>query len=740
MVYGSTTEYLQSGITTGSTYEGGNSNFDSTISPTLSGSRALSTRNVWTTLHAGDVDGDNQTEMLVLDGNRIEIYSDVSLTLEDAITLTSVKGDLQLHDIDNDSIEEIIIVDAGSILYYKYNDSSNDYDSNSIGSLAWYEGDPIRQNAIKCRNQECGVAYVDCRTIGFASTPDDQYCGARFQTFNSSDVSSSYSIYFVSPSLPVWGSCYRLPLQQTIAVDDIDADGDNDWVVSMIELEGETTGAGDNEVHLYIFNRNGSSAPVLTQSIDIDNTYTPDLTFSVGDFDFQCPQNGVYTIPDERHVRVTPPLIMQVDGAGEKEIVIGIAQDEQSNNVHDFKIITFDYTLSFLDDYPEGSNIEGGSMSNIIKTKCFPSATNDDFLGIVYNNSQTGTEERIICGSDQNKYEGYETITWDITTNNASINRGSEELIHSIQTDTGQEEILTTYGIYQLSTSSCDIFNVCDADLIYEWTDQNYALFPIDYENEGYDDIFGIGNSTLKYYNDAFVNTNAEINGHVFNPCARLSTVKVNETLRISIEVVDIDDDDVQARAIIYYGESNEQDTNWSALYPSGTLIDLPDLILNETTNGSTVVLMGRDDNHDSYNTINYTFEVGINGIEFNDYVCTVTGLYEEVTGGVSGINLTETDTENNSIRTFTKEVSSWVGLGESLVFLLIILIIMGTIWFGADVPNSQKMAMVIISGLLMFIIGVYLGLIHVGVVIAIVVCAVVMVAIWLRQMINSGA
>jgi len=208
-VTASTLTSEQTGINAASTYEGGSSNFNADVVIETAGSRALSTRKNFSSFHVADVDNDSVNELLIIDGNVIEIYSDKTLEIEETLSYTALVGDFQLHDIDNDGVVEIILVDATIAKKVDYNGTS--YATTTLGGMGIaYEGNPNAQTAIKCKDQKCGIVEVQCSYTGVAVSIK-KTCNMVFAIVNSTTVSNIYVIGNDTNKADNVGKCYQLP-------------------------------------------------------------------------------------------------------------------------------------------------------------------------------------------------------------------------------------------------------------------------------------------------------------------------------------------------------------------------------------------------------------------------------------------------------------------------------------------------------------------------------------------------
>jgi len=735
--------YEQSGITPQSDYNAEDGQFNEDLSVSTQ-SRPITNNREFSLPKVADLDGDGVNEIIALDGSTLRIYQDSSLeVITSKSSAKTILSDFQIYDIDGDSLLDIIYLASQSTSTYSLRTmefNGTDLNENELfitglthsatgGTYAGVHG------IIKCDDGVCGLAYISERACATAGAFLNSLAISMYAVvFTNNTLSNALVIESNSDCSGDWS---YFPLMPVLAIDDIDKDGNNDIMFTRVHGGYSET----KTAKLNIVNYN-SSYYLSSKSDTTLGSYGADSI-------------GLITALPVWYQRshVTSPMIMEADGQNDGlEIVIGMhdttqSLDQSPTGKNDFQVKTYGKTVNYIDVHPN-TNLEGKYMSNPFKYVCVEGKTDDDFGIVVYSvDTETGDDnkELILCGSEKNQYGVYETITFEIDSSPFNIsNNDINGVVHSSNMDGDSlDEIITSYGVYKLEYTGCGFTATCESTKIFSVPDttstNNNAFIVADVQNNGEVDLIGMGTNNLLYYDDGFINSNAKIDGWNVNPCIDRSIGKINETLRVSITGLDPDDDDVQLRAILYYGESNEQDTNWSADFNSGYPFTLPDFILNETTSDSTLLLMVRDNQHETTgDTIEVTFRVGENGVEFNDCIGGYDNLVSENESS-EDVDLTPTNLDDNAIRTFTETFANQTGLGEELIFLIVLLILVGGVWFIEGIPSDSKLYASVMLGIITIIIGFFTGLIGFGVILTIVVCALVIIGIWIRKMFSAG-
>ena len=312
----------------------------------------------------------------------------------------------------------------------------------------------------------------------------------------------------------------------------------------------------------------------------------------------------------------------------------------------EFNLVAYHSDLTLIKKYPLWFPVEGNIIGNPFMASAFEDSIGTSIcaLGQDYTDSLTGAEMgelTLVCADEISNHPPKASILCPLCTssviwaydftdypsyNLSRISPVYSSLSHSIEArgesfGVGEiSEVLTPYGIFDIQDESngdgilCNlpVGSICSLTPLWRIPSNlkfEIALIPINYFDELYPDILGLSTNSLLYFDDSAVNRNAYFgdltsvspkpqNGfklHIFN-----STNQTNKVV-ISIEAIDPDNDQVSARAILYYGGGiNVQDTGYTPSASSGSLLNLESetgiiLLPNVTTPDAILRLMVKD-------------------------------------------------------------------------------------------------------------------------------------------------
>ena len=678
-----------------------------------------------------DLDGDGTNEIIVLDGKSIRLFQDHTLTIVDAYTLTTVGTALQLsnmviQDIDSDGYKEIIIFDSQNetVKQIQYNGSLMTMErSFSCGDNI--TGHVNEEGMITCRN--------DNRCFGVLTT-NNGGTNRRTWGFSFGQACTERTVELM-PSKTHTFQC--VPLTKSIAISDYNIDGEDEFIVNMLEVGS----SGNEKVVTYAVSMNSSyhMTKELTIEKDVGNLVSQSVNPA------RCDGTNIPAAYEPVAKYFTPPVVFNFDGSASngEEIIYGSMKDQD-----EFKIYSFLSDGSALDDYPEIYDADGVIVSNAFRTDAFPGTDNNDVCVVGFADDEG--EIDILCVSELGTeiLESYEfqydiSNLWNVSKSLGNYNIMSHSTQQSTETTEGDnlDEVLNTYGVFAFDWSSCNnLLGTCDADHIFEINKQNATILSDDVEGIGRDDLLLLTDTNLWYYDDGFTNSPGEIDEYTINPCLD-STWKENTTVGITIKVTDPNSDIVNARAILYYGDANEQDSNWSINGSSGTSFSFS-FTANKTISTATLRLMGRDwENQADEDIIDLTFSVNTDGVEFGD--CTTTVDVETTAEAeADAVNVTvQNDTIDNFISNTKEELG--VTMSDKLLWLLIIAVVTGSILWGASKEGWEpRMALtgVGIFNAIMVVLGVAQGIFSAVLIFIIIIMVIgILVAIYRKAIFGGG-
>lgn len=668
-----------------------------------------------------DLDGDGIQEIIVADDISINLYHGSSLTPVNAYTIGSQDTSLPIaYDIDNDGKTEILIADNDNrkllILEYNgtsfYNQTSMEY--FHIGGEG-QDGDQV----IQCRAvEDCIIIYTD-KEADTATTGD-----IFANVFNSTHVYNRSNI-----DNTVSQGSYCFPTINHATASDYDADADVEYIFSATITTSATI--ADTQVYALSINSNHTAI----KELEILDT-TP--AFS-GVLDGNCANaNNIWSI-------TTAPLVADIDGLpNQQEIVIGM-----SKNSAEYIIRAYTKTGSVFDTYPFSVDGNGRIISNLFEAYHDALDLNGgfQFCGIGFNDLTNDSE--MIC---VNEGASVETTIFSYNPPGNIIEPHPLEVFtnvgHSVQTSTQSpdtDEILFINGIYHfdfsdiLCTSALKEAGFCTAEIDYS-IQGNQSWIANDVQRTGKEDLIGVSSSFLFYIDDGFTNSPTEITSYSVNPCLD-SVWKQNTSVQVTITSTDPDADLVSSRAVLYLGDSNEQDSGFSNNVTSGQPV-IFNFVANKTIGLGSLNLYSKDQVNQLVDTIPLTFSVSTNGVSFGDCQTNVNVQTQQQQQNATQGVIT-TISSNNAITSGVGSIASNFGLSSLIIWLLIMfLVAIALFWVGMQefhISGSATLTLIGFVETLLLIVGALLGFISIGIIVLIAVVSVVAIGLYLRKAVTGA-
>ena len=689
---------------------------------------SLQTRSITSPLQTpliADLDGNGTNEIIVLDGSTIRLYHSRTLDIIDAVNLptSDTYSNMYIYDIDADSKKEILIARESNekIDILDYNGSLFQVQNTLDYSGLAYSNDG--ETVISCAsNDRCLLVYIN----------EDNSLGGSIRDyisavgFTSSGVGTPTLIAQTGATPP---QVFCMPRIKSMPLEDYDADGEDEYIVSYVL--GHTT--SNEYAYISYLWVNASNSVFLEQTItrNINNIFD-DATINCNEADPLKNDTGNF---------VTSPLVFDVDGAPSNglETVIGYQKNQE-----EFKIVSYNSDGSVLDVYPALFDADGKIISNVIRTNIDPdSPAGTDFCVMGYQ-EDLGIID-LLCASEQgsgifdpesDEFEYNISGLYNISKNYSFYNNMIHSTQHSSVTTDGVDlnEIITPYGIF-----SIDYVGNNELLMHFQNPRGDGSLLSFDVEEVGRDDLLLLTPTNLWYIDDGYSKSPGEIDNYIINPCLD-STWKQNTSVSVAITVVDIDGDDVSAKAVLYEGEAFEQDSGWTANASSGTTFTF-NFIANESIGTSKLTLYGKDDDFlTQEDSIILSISVGADGLEFGD--CSTEVDVE--TSIEEAEEEAELEEENETIQTFVADTKTNLGISitDQLFWFLIMAVVTGAILWGATKEGwDPKVALVGVGvfNSLMLIIGIAEGFISVTILFIILLLGVFTVVGIYRKSIFGG-
>lgn len=687
---------------------------------------------------ATDLDNDNTTEILVIDGNVIKVYHDNDLNSITDIAIGNATGykTMITYDITGDGKKEIIVAGStGGIMIINYTNGAH----NNITTIKPYNH-TTGEISLGCKGtNDCVAAYaqkIDVMRFGYM----------EILPFTSTGPGTAYK---VTDGLENAYNLKCMPFDRHVYAANVDGAGDVEFVMSYAAYE--STAGNTNEVILLYFDSNGNTVTnmnVINHALAY-NSGVGD-TFNDAGSNEACNTDASNYLPQHAF---TSPLVMDVDGGGgNMDMIIGVMQGATS-----FKMHRYDVNGDKKRSYPTIFVPYGQILSNPVRASVF-SNTNDrmDFCIMGYIENYNNVD--LLCGSEKNYIEpliysdefflniteGGEPLPFNVSRDYDNLNA----IIHTGYAYAGDNrtEFITPYGVMYTNEGPLHIGS--ELYLIWEVPDivAQSSIIPVDPERTGWNDLLMLSPTNLWYFDDEFENTGSHITYKKINPCLQ-GTWKLNTTLSVVLTVADPDGDDVSAQVILYYNDIYEQKSGWKPTAKSGSTFSFT-FPVNATIATSKLRLMTNDTgNQNDPEILDYDISVAINGLENGDCVTEETTPLEIEDGGAGGgvttttTNPTDPNEDDNVFkRVMDNSIINSFGLGYTVIWLIITMVIVGAVWIqGSHLNPGISFGMALISAGLMLIIGIYLGFISVGLIITLTVLSMIGIGIWIAKHITGS-
>lgn len=700
-----------------------------------------------------DLDGDGIAEIYVIDSDNLVVFEGIDLEFQDSFDFgieQSVSSPI-IFDIDGDGIREYIIVEEGEkqILIISFNGTDIIVEAEIDITNANYAGG---DSVIGCRGvNSCLIAHAERN--GVCNAPVD--CNDIFtENFNSTDIITPSGIILAQNGGGAGlnaGFCgSAVPF---MAVQDYDKDGTIEYIFTFGAYANDALSGSERQgIHIFWVSINDTTPtgqPVLEQTV-FQNARSGGA-FDIGGAGGSCETlklGGEFSSP------LVAENLLSLAGF---ETVLAFQQ-----STDEYVMFMFEADADFNDDFPETDNSNGILVGNPFIANAFPESDEDqDFcvLGFGFEDN----EQVITCGS--NFATGFETkeFEYDIvegfnnTFNGDIYNAAGHSVQHSnVLTDgIDLDEVLSTYGIFRLEEAECNpslilIKDICDATNIFSNPFGLSFLSSVDIENIGNEDLFGVTETSLFVLDDGISNRQVRDVIVTFNPCANDSILKINTTFSIIVTGIDgnsdvfLENDDLDYFVTLYKDSTNELKQNATNV-TSGSPRQFF-FIVNKTgasINGEVLVT----DNVNDPVTLDFTFTVGINGLEFGDSECTISVSTVEAVAavGVGLFNISSVAEANQGAQDAIETVSNLFRLSPLVVWLILQIVLSFVVLTGTTIFDqsreftSNKIFALIFLNIFLFILGVVLGVIPFGVMLVVIIIAGIFIGIWIRKQFTAA-
>lgn len=680
-----------------------------------------------------DLNNDSLNDIIILDKGVIKIYQNKSIDYIGAIDLDCEYNrisNIEISDLDDDDYKEIIAVCQYEqiIQYIELNDTYDIYNSsvffdnyskiNDGGNNA-----TTGESAVKCDdvNNFCVIFITAGTSNAYGSEELYAYVVNKTESFNATQI-------YVNTGV---GTEVCLPHINEPYMTDIDGDGNTDFFHSAFVNRHET---GDNDAFIiyggYIEYTNFSFMKELYHFQAGDSATSFGSTW--------CRAS------DNMGASVSPVIVKDVSDDAGKELIVGFNHNPSGN---EFKLYLFDSNFNLDDSYPAVFNADGEIIGNPFIANIWDD-NNQDYCILNVDDSSGQSELNVLCASkrnsgffaDNNQFYVSDTYT-NFTRSHGfynSFGMATEYLTNDFN-GLDSSEIVTGLGIIYLTDDLIGSIEKWDAVTSLDIGEQSSSVL-YDIDDNGYLDLLVLTVTNLYVFEDGYTPTGAYIYSIKTNPPIS-SVIKNNTQLQVSVVAKDLDGDDVCVN-ITYY-ENYGYGQNFSTGFICGSSGTTFQALFNAeyiVNNANIIVQANSTDFPDDITETEFYFTVGVNGAEFGDGTETVYQFNDTEISDDTEFIPESTSQNNNSLNKGVSYLQDATGLSNTILWLVIMGFI-GFAMFGASrtnkhihIPDKYTFAIIGLVEFILFLIGTLAGYISAVILVSIIVIAVVVGVFYFRN------
>lgn len=701
---------------------------------------------------AADLNNDGIKEAVVLDGQSYKLISLPSMQVVAGFDTLQTTQSLLSQPIITSTLNNtplVFFINSGRIYGLKYSGSTFSVAYNitvPFGGLGAYDGGTLSCDTDFCiaSNGIQGGTGVNAKTY-YVSFNES----GILSMFNSTSSGLAGSDFFCTPSI------------SNFPITDEESDGTHELVSSFIEIR---TGGVNTEKYLVEWISINPVTGTLSQKATLSIT-TADLINGAG----TCTTGTAYAqVPGNR---ITSPYIADINGGTTGKETF-IAYNTNSNDFILSMISPTSHTI--IDSFPEVLTAKGKIVSNVFGADTDPTVVSSTYGTLptvcaagynpandahLFNSPNDPAEMTIICGSPNTAYSSdTKMFFWHGANFNISNDVNNFPMItHSAQMASGEDdalgendptEFITPFGIFTptyadtndiFTTGSngehqyCTFYGYCGMSEVWLNGIPNMTFIPVESENRI--DLFGITKLSAYYFDDGYNNLDCseeDCISYSVSPC-RTGSWQINTSVYVTITPQDNESDIMQTRAILYYGEANEQDSGWTA---NGTAF-IPvafSFIANSSTSLSTLRMQAREQQTPGIvDTEDITFTVTPTGLEYGDCTEVSETPVVPIVGGTGA-----TTSGNNAITQAAAAAESTFNIPATALWLLLMVIVALVMLF--QFPDVEFIgALTSFVEVVLFVLGVYFGFISSGILVALVIFIIFIVLAYIFLMKRGG-
>ncbi len=680
-----------------------------------------------------DLDENGVNEIIIQDGSFIRVFNanDLSEFVGLDLGTDEFTSNMIAFDIDNDNRSEIIlaleVTEDMRIMEFNGTHLNNDTSYPIFPAET-----PVPQYMIGCSRPG-----GQCLIIAPSHVTTDANTDIEIGIFNYTNVSFQRNLDGSTGG----GFKHCIPKIRNIVYKDYDNDGVQEFIFTTMEM----VKAGNEVINIWYFSILGNGSLIEKMRIEDSSSGGDSINPFVSGVGADCRDEGsLFTSPLVHDFKLATSAL---------ETVVGM-----NINSEEFKMTSYKSNGDFIDDYPEVFEADGKLVSNPMLANAFTGSGNNDFCVVGYHDDDQ--EIDLLCANERNvetpesREFKFSTAELYNLTGSSTDYRDWSILSHAVQhssatqTSSGSTsdltEIINSYGVFELDWQTNFAIqagaNVKTLNRIFANPNDEGVLISVDARNlnvpNGLEDLIFLNANNLFYYDDTETNSPGIIDSFSVNPCID-SVWKVNTTVEVVIEVSDVDGNAISARAILYFNGLNEIDPGFSANVSSGTSIPFTFIANTTTTSPATLRIQGRDTaNPTTLDTIDLTYSVGTNGVEFGDCKTEETVIPVAEAEEEDEATITE-DADSNSLTNSVNTIISLTGLGGTTLWLFGMLVMTILVWFEMaqrNLSGNSALGTIAIMNVLAIVLGSRIGVFSVGMIVTLVVIGIVILGVFLGK------
>lgn len=566
-----------------------------------------------------DLDGDGIKEIVTLEGGSVVLRNGIDMAASNFVDSIPYPQDttwnfekMLIYDLDGDGYKEVhlLLPTSEVIQILEYNGTEFYEEAEHNFSAYHYDADCI----FNCIAEGCGIICGKNQAVSNTWT----YYGIGY------DISGIYPTTVIDHTYKELGyTC--LPAEPLLSSGDLNGDGTNELVFSFMQMDVVDLPNADLEVFVVSVQINGSGHLKLSDYVNFD-TGADGLSL-----------DDCYNMNFNNTRTITAPVVTNLDGnPNTEEIVVGYDVGDDSGESSSYNLGMFDYNLDLIRDFGGGilNYARGDIVSNVIVGDFFSDTGSGDFCILAIADPDNNDLE-LMCASPYTSEPplGYEyaffeiEAAWDFSVGGyATYPLDYQHIIHTIEVDNTNEgnEILTTWGTYELDFSACTLLSRCNLRELWVNDRQGMTVIPVDYQGNGLSDIIGLSDKGIFYIDDNYNNRPPQFATDVsIDPCP--PTIKNGSTIKINFGVTDTEGDPIEAWFTLWDGASYLYNSSRQTV-ESGEYVDFVpynDYLNFTTTNGRLTLYIQDDDEDNSPVNQSYTIVVNPYGNEYGTgYSC----------------------------------------------------------------------------------------------------------------------